>query len=164
MQGLGLTAVHDVDLAGFQGVGAGIGVRDTEDFHLVKVGFTRSEVIGVAGAQKSHTRLPGLQGERSGADALFIVCAFGALRDNRNVIVTGDKGEVGIPFFQGKYHYILAVGLNVGDRIHDALGRRFGVRSPVLVKGIDHIVGIHGFAIVKFDSFAQLESPYGGIR
>ena len=164
MQGLGLTTVHDMDLAGFQGVGPRIGVCNAEDLDFIKVGFAFPEVIGIAGAEEPHPGLPGLQYHRSGTDALFIVCAFGALRDNRNVIVTGDKGEVCIPFFKGKDNRMLAVGLDVGDRIDNALGRRFGVRPPVLVKGIDHIVGIHGFAIMKFDPFAQLESPYGCIR
>ncbi len=160
MQSLGLTAIHYVDFTCFQGIGSGSGIRNADYLHLVKVGAALLEVVWIALANEPDTGLPAHHAERTGTHTflIFFTCRTG--RHDRNMVVAGDEGEVGVAFLQREYHRVLAIGLDVHDRLSNAFGSRFRIFAAMVVVGVDDIISVYALAVVKLDAFAKLENPF----
>ena len=59
---------------------------------------------------------------------------------------------------------VLPIRFNFGDQIRQPFGVRADVGVLVAHDGVDHIVGIHGLAVVERDPLPQFEDPLRGIR
>jgi hypothetical protein len=74
------------------------------------------------------------------------------------VIVTDDIRKIRVGVIQSEHHGILAVGLNIHNRINDSLGGRFGVFAPVMIDGIDDFRSLQNLAVVKFNALMHFKA------
>ena len=71
VDGLEIDAIHVVDFAGVERVGARRDIDDREHFDIVEIGLAFDEVVGVALGGRLDARLIVFENERAGADALL---------------------------------------------------------------------------------------------
>ncbi len=83
MHGFDITAVDQVHLTGFQSVGPGTVICDTDGFHFIKMSPSLFPVIGVSFGQRPDPRFMGYQHVPSGADTFFEFGPFGTGRLDR---------------------------------------------------------------------------------
>ena len=164
MDRLDVRAGHQMDGPGLEGIGAGGRVLDHDHFDRVEMGAVGFEKVGVALALGNHAGFEFRLDVGAGADALDPVILAGFRRLDGEMVVAGNKGEVGIAAAKFEDDPVFAVGLDVLDLVHDALGGGFGIFAPVVVDGKDDVLGGHGFAVVEFDAFSEVKGPGLGIR
>ncbi len=78
------------------------------------------------------------------------------------MIVGHQVGQVGVGRVQLEGDHV-ALGLHVGDALHDAKGARLGLLVGVTLQRGDHVLGGHGLAVVEFHPGADLELPFGRV-
>ena len=120
-------------------------------------------VVGVAFGKRPDTRFPGFQYIPTGADTLFKFRACSACRAHGYMVIAKISRKIGAAPVKRNNHFVFSVGLYVYDGFQVSFGTGFGILAPVEVDGKDHVLGCHGFAIVKFHALAQFECPHLGI-
>ncbi|VTR70835.1 hypothetical protein DESC_860011 [Desulfosarcina cetonica] len=161
VHGLEIATVHHIDLTGLERIGAGVDIIDTQNLHLVEPGPIGFEIIGIAHGKGAHPGLEGLDFVPAGENPRGKVGALGA---HHKMVVAQGEGKVGVAAFQFERQGVLVLFFHADDRFDQRLGSRFGARLEVPVDGIDHVVGVHGFAVVELDALAQVKNPFLGIR
>ncbi len=160
--GLDVGACDGIHLARDDGIHACGDVGDVDQLHLVEPGTSALPVAGVALEHHLHAAFVRDHGVAARADGRLPVHLAVLGRADHQVVV-GDRGrEVRAPGGQREDHAVLAIGLDVGDATHDALGGRLGLRATVVVEGGHHVVGVQCLAIAEGHATAQLEGP--GLR
>jgi hypothetical protein len=163
VQRLQVGAADEVHVAGLQRIDARRGVGDADELDLVEIRLALLEVVRVADQPGADAGLELLERERAGPVAgLPVGGAVVVGRQDRQVIVAGDKGEVGVGFAQREDHGFRPVRLDVGDRLEQRLGRRSGVLAHVMAERGHDVVGRHRPAVVEGRAAAQLEDPFAG--
>ena len=120
-------------------------------------------VVGIALHGCADAGLPFVEDIGAGADARLPVDRAVVLRrHDRDMIVAGDVGKVGIAAGKLEDH-LVAVRLDVGNGIDIGLGGRLRVLAHMVAEGGDHVGRGDGLAVVEGDALAQLEHPVLGI-
>ena len=165
VHGLEIAAVHGVDLAGLERVGARRDVDDREELHLVEVGAIRGlPVVLEARETGTHPGLEVVELVASAPDARLPVDAVSVRGQDGDVVVADDVGEVGVAAVERDHHRVSALDADVGHRLQQGFRGRLGILVPVVVDGSHHVVGVESLAVMEFDALANLEAPGGGIR
>ena len=133
---------------------------DVENLDLVEIGPAFLEVVRVALAGRTHARLPGRQHEGAGADARIPSRAFRAGRDDRQMVVGHQEGEIGAAVAQGEHDLALPVRLDVGDAGDGAGSTGGGTFATVVVDRVDHILRVERLAVMELDALSKVEHPY----
>ncbi len=160
VNGFHICPVNGIQAPGFQAVAPGIDIGDGQGLHLGKIGLVWFEIIGIALCQPPYPGFPGFQNKGTCADTLVPVIPCRTLRIDPQMVIPHDERKVCTAFCQFKCDFIITICLDVGDAFQKRFGSRFGFFSPVVVDGKHHILNGHGFAVVEFNPFAQLEGPF----
>jgi len=160
---LQLDPVHIVYLSCFQGICPGIGIDDGKRLKLIEMASALFPVIGVTGGKGSYPWLPAFQHIGAGADPFFPFRTGRARGTDGEMVITHDKREIRTPAGKFEDYLIFAVGSDIFDIFQIGLGPGLRFFAPVMINGIDNILGRHCLAVMKLHALAQLECPDFGI-
>ena len=162
---LEVAAVHGVDLAGFQGVGARRHVHDREELDLVEVGaMGLLPVVLVTHESGAHSGLEVDQLVATAADPGSPVYAVPLGRQDRDVVVADEIREVRVPAGELYHHGIPAFHLDALHGFHQILRGGLRILVPVVVDRGHHVVRVERLAVVELHPLADLEPPGRGVR
>ena len=151
--------VDHVDLTGYQGGLAGVGIVDRQHFHGIEVAAVRLVVVVEAAGIQTHAGLEVLADVAAGADPLSDRLVLHPRRVDQDVVVAQEVGEVGVAVFQRKGDRVVIVLLHVLNRGDDRLGRGLRGLADVVLQRLDDVVRAEGLAVVELDASLELEGP-----
>ena len=79
------------------------------------------------------------------------------------MVIADDEGEIRAASLQRDDDGVAALGLDVGDRLDQRLGRRFRVFAAMVIDRRHHVVGVKRLAVMELDALANLETPCRGV-
>ena len=87
-----------------------------------------------------------------------------AVRDDHQAILGHDHRKVYARLGQFDPEDMVAIGFHFDHTVQIRFARRAGLGIFYPGHGVDNVFGSEGLAVMKFDSFSQLENPFRGIR
>ena len=161
---LEVDAVDGVHLAGHQRVHAGRGVTDIDLLHFGEV----AAVVGIPvvvelGDHGAHARLESDNLVRAGSDAVGDCLGDLACREDTDVVVGDEIGEVGTAALQVELYLVVGQLLHLLDRGHNRLGSRLRAFLDMHVHRRDDVIGAERLAVVELHALAQVEGPDFGV-
>ena len=165
IEGFQVGAIHIVDFAGVERVGARRHVVDRERFDRIEPGPVGFEIVRVAGEGRDYARVELAEHIGPGAVARLPVDRAVLYRHDRQIVVAGKIGEIGIAAREFEHHRLRPLGFHAGDRLEQRFDIRFRTFAPMVLIGGDDIVCRHRFAVMECGTPAQLEHPLlGAVR
>ena len=150
--------MQHVDFPGHEGIGTRRGIEDRPHFAGIEEGPVVPEEVLEALELGGNTGNEFFQPVGSRAALAPVDLAFAIGRQDHEVIVGHDVGEVGIAAGEVEDH-VVAVGGDLVDAGEQRLAAGLRALAPVMIDGGHNVTGGKRLAVVEFDTLAQLEHP-----